>query len=185
MKLRLLRSLETTGPGGGRPLAVVDACVQVSALVARDGRSSNVRVVEAAAGGLYVCVLSQPLKLEVIEAFSRPKLGSRTPHLVEAHMAPLWERAEMVDMAEPDPVFSRAVSDLDDDIVLRTAAGVMFEPRLATISPRYIVTNNVGDFRGRNFYGFRIVTAAQFWRELSEGVDAGAEADTEAEAEVG
>ncbi len=100
--------------------------------------------------------------------FSRPKLGMLTPELVEGHLEALWRTAEWVDLAESDSAYSRAVIDADDEILLRTAGGVMVRPDLAALDPRYIVTNNARHVRGRNFFGFRVRTAAEFWDELSD-----------------
>jgi hypothetical protein len=71
-----------------------------------------------------------------------------------------------VELAETDSAYSKAVRDPDDEMVLRTAGGTMALPRLAMMQPKYIVTNNTRDFKGANFYGFRVVTAHDFWQIL-------------------
>jgi predicted nucleic acid-binding protein len=164
--LRSLRPSALVGEAD-RYLVVLDACVQVAAFVAKNDTSLNVSIVRAAAAGIVDYVDSAIIRAEVTAAMAQPKLGAMSPADVESLMDPLWSRAlAVVEPADEDPVYSRAVRDPSDAGVLRTAMGASLLPSLAARRLKCIVTSNGRDFKGSNFYGWNIRSPLHFWNDL-------------------
>jgi hypothetical protein len=150
-----------------RWLAVVDSSVHVGYALATHPNSGSVFTIEAAAGGLYDCVLSDYIKEEVVAKLALPRLGSMTREAVEATFEPAWERAIWLPLADDDPAYHSAVPDPKDVPILRTAMAAYFVPDLASRARRFVVSNNTNHFPdGQIWQGFEFITAHRFQREL-------------------
>jgi hypothetical protein len=150
-----------------RWLAVVDSSVHIGHALASNPNSGNVFTIEAAAGGLYDCVLSDYIKEEVIAKLGAPRFGSMSREAVEATFEPMWEQAIWLPLADDDPTYRSVVQDPKDVPILRTAMAVYFVPDLATRPRRFIISNNTTHFPdGEIWQGFEFITAHRFQQEL-------------------
>jgi len=165
-----LRSLVRPDQPQSRWLVVADVNLYFRALTGHP-EGPNRKIVEAAATGVLVLVISEQIRLESIEVLSRPELETGLSENEAADlMEPICVAAKMVMPAPDDPKYSKVVNDPDDVIVLRTAAGIYFYEDLAGLSDRYIVSGDKKSFPvGRDWYGFKYMGAADFWHEFTEG----------------
>jgi putative PIN family toxin of toxin-antitoxin system len=116
----------------GKPRAVLDTNVFVSALISPMGKPAA--VLKAARSGRFTLVSSPPINEEIIEVLNRPRLRDRYNlgnRIFDVSFI-LWEVAELV-LDLPDV---RICSDADDDKFLATAIGGKAD---------YLVTGDAGD----------------------------------------
>lgn len=129
---------------------------------------ANRHIIEASQAGVLVLVSSKEIRLETLEVLRRPdsRLGfDEAEDILEA----MCSGVRYVQPGPHDPQYVDVVNDPDDVIVLRTAAGIYFHDDLSPHDRRFIVSGDTRAFpRGRNWYGFRYMTAKEFWQELSE-----------------
>jgi len=149
-------------------VGVLDSSILVNAAIAQHPRSATVKVVEAAIGGLYVCVLSQSIHDETLDVLMGPPFRFLND-FIEELFAPLWEVAEWVPLGVESDRYASVVGDPDDVHVLRAAMGI-YEHRHELVTPTmFVVSDNTSDFKPEvNFYGFQFSTAHRFWLRLQE-----------------
>lgn len=139
----------------------------MNAAVAVHPKSVSVRVVEAAISGLYVCVLSESIREETTTVLVED-LGLTTDEVDEL-FEPLWKRAVFMPLATDAPDLVDVVRDPGDVHVLRCALGIFeHEPALAE-RRKFLVSDNTRHFKPTwNWYGFRFLTANEYWQLLQE-----------------
>ncbi len=163
------RGLVRPKPTQPRWLVVADVNVYIRAVLGHP-EGPNRRIIEAAMTGIVTLVASDQIRDETIEVLMREETGGLSLDVAADLMDPICQAARMVTPAPDDPQYSRVVRDPDDVIVLRTAAGIYFEPDLAVVAERFIVSGDRHAFpAGRDWYGFKYREAGAFWRELSGG----------------
>lgn len=160
-----LRGLVAPGP---KRLVVADVNVYVRALSGHPEGPSR-KIVEAALTRVVVLVMSAQIRDETIEVLTREETGGYDLDVAADLMEPICQVARFVTPAPHDPQYVKVVRDPDDVIVLRTAAGIFFEPDLAAMTELFIVSGDTHAFpRGRDWYGFKYREARTFWKELSK-----------------
>jgi predicted nucleic acid-binding protein len=160
----------------GRPsdqpkwLVVADVNVFVRA-IGGNPAGPNRKIVEAAALGVILLVTSDQIVAETIEVLQREDVGGYGRDEAADLMDPICRSARFVTPAADDPQYAKVVRDVDDIIILRTAAAIFYEHDLAALPHLFVVSGDKHAFpAGRNWYGFRYREAAAFWRELTAGI---------------
>ncbi len=153
-----------------RWVVVLDTSVLVPAVLAKRQDSPNVRLVRAAVGELFECVLSEYIRDETREVLQRPQAGGHSLAAIEAKLAPLWTVARFVDpVPDDDASLAAVVGDDEQDVpVFATALAAYQIPELAVRPTKMIVSNNVHHFKpGQKPHGIEFQDAVGFWHRFA------------------
>lgn len=128
------------------------------------------RLLEAAVGGLYLPVVSNHLRDEVVDVLQRPKFRYTLAE-AQAALEPFWSVSRFVDLAVYDPAYERFVRDPKDVFVIQTAAATFSHSDLNGRTHHFIVSGDSHALpQGRNWASFRCCSASELWMTLERAI---------------
>lgn len=155
---------------------VLDTVIYVQAYAAAKDQAPTypLKVVQAAAHGLYELVVSSAIRDETREILVTQE--SQDPQVFEDFFRIVWRtRPTTVDAgAGRVDLTSGLTADVESIVnaricathILQAAYSVSLDTSRAAQTMRYIVAANTSDFREISWYGFKFATPSQFFPQL-------------------